>query len=267
MLSIIIATYHAPDYLDRAVASVISQTSGEWEAIISPDDGQDYSHLSQRDSRITVLAPSLVGSGPGATRNRGLRIASGGFVTSLDDDDLLLPNYVEAAVGELESCTAFCFRTVYQTLDETEVREVGNELVSMTVDDFSLQLGSMHVIGKRDAFPPWRECFAEDVLHTYETIKLLGGAIRISSNSAYITTVRPDSLCARHPDIDHEYDILIRDVEAHQEDLARLLRMRKKFNSLFLQAASGQDYNEFVRNYSIDQRRSILESESLSRST
>ena len=77
MLSIIIPTFKAPTLLRRAIDSLIHQTSFDWECIVCPDDGYDYSYLLALDSRIYIAPSCLIATGAGAARNRGLPYVRG----------------------------------------------------------------------------------------------------------------------------------------------------------------------------------------------
>jgi glycosyltransferase involved in cell wall biosynthesis len=263
LLSIITATYNSPELLKRAVNSVLAQSSPDWQLVISPDDGRDYSHFEYLDERIKVVKSSKIGTGPGAARNRGLERASGDFLTSLDDDDYLPQNFVDRALAALKFHETIAFITRYVTPSGIEIRVVGNNLTSMTISQFALELGSMHVVALAARFPSWHNSFAEDVFHTCESIDLSGGSIPIISESCYFATVRPDSFCATLSNIDAEYSRLLDSLiwkgsEKGRVDTINLFRLRKRINSMFESAAFGVDYNTFVKDISYANRERIL---------
>lgn len=102
LVSIYIPTCNRFDLLQRAVASCLAQTYAHIEVIIS-DDGstaevqQKIQALAATDPRIKlVLTEQSVGAC--AARNKAIALATGKFVTGLDDDDEFKPNRVELFV-------------------------------------------------------------------------------------------------------------------------------------------------------------------------
>ena len=94
IFSIILPVYNGARFLREAVASVQAQTCGDWELIALDDGSADGSpdilaDLAAADGRIRMeRRPNC---GVAATRNRGLSLARGRFVTFIDQDDLLHP--------------------------------------------------------------------------------------------------------------------------------------------------------------------------------
>ena len=145
MLTIITPTFNSRDRLNSAIQSVLSQSSPHWELIICPDDALDYSDLLSIDGRIKVVPSNLIASGPAMARNRGLNHASGNAVAYLDDDDQFTRNYVEESLRALQSTNAVLFPTTYIEDSEKIARVVGQRSESLTIDQFAVKLGSLHV--------------------------------------------------------------------------------------------------------------------------
>lgn len=90
MFSVVITTRNRASLLKRAINSLISQTERDWEAIIVDDGSTDdtYKHI------LGLIAPCLSiryfwkhHSGAVPSRNFGIRVSQGRFVTFLDSDD------------------------------------------------------------------------------------------------------------------------------------------------------------------------------------
>lgn len=99
-VSIITPFYNSKDYFDKTFESVLSQTFKDWEWIIiddcSSDDSYSYlKELTKNDQRISVYQTPKNG-GSAVARNIGLKHATGRYITFLDSDDLLDPNYLES---------------------------------------------------------------------------------------------------------------------------------------------------------------------------
>jgi glycosyltransferase involved in cell wall biosynthesis len=109
LISVIIPVFNRSLMIRDAVASVIGQTYRPIELIIVDDGSTDdtpavlkqLSELSQPDFRIFTVAQA--NAGPGAARNLGLTLATGGYIQYLDSDDLLHPEKFALQVAALES--------------------------------------------------------------------------------------------------------------------------------------------------------------------
>lgn len=86
-VSVTIPTYNRPDYLTRALRSLVSQTHTDWEALVVDDgDGRGLaSALGLDDPRIRARRSG--GKGQVDARNTALAHATGDAVALLDDDD------------------------------------------------------------------------------------------------------------------------------------------------------------------------------------
>lgn len=99
LISIITPAYNCKRTIQETYKSVLSQTFSDWEWIIVDDCSTDgsFSFLKEmfdHDDRIVLLQTPKNG-GTAAARNLGLKHAKGRYITFLDSDDLLDPNYLE----------------------------------------------------------------------------------------------------------------------------------------------------------------------------
>lgn len=100
-ISIIIPFYNSKKTIDRCVNSVLNQTYKNFEALFVNDGGNDETidilkSYQACDDRIVILNKGH--SGVSATRNYGLKHASGDFIQFLDSDDYLEPNMFEEMI-------------------------------------------------------------------------------------------------------------------------------------------------------------------------
>ena len=98
LISIIIPVYNVEKYLVRCVESVLNQTYVKLEIILvddgSPDNcGAMCDQLSKNDPRIKVY--HKVNGGLSDARNYGVERANGSYITFVDSDDYIAPNYIE----------------------------------------------------------------------------------------------------------------------------------------------------------------------------
>jgi glycosyltransferase involved in cell wall biosynthesis len=96
-ISVIIPTYNRAHLLNRTIQSVLNQTFHDLEIIIVDDastDGTEELIKNFNDSRILYFRHEK-NKGGSATRNTGIKHASGEFVAFLDSDDEWLPEKLE----------------------------------------------------------------------------------------------------------------------------------------------------------------------------
>lgn len=109
MISIIVPVYNTLEYLGQCVGSILNQTYGDLE-IILVDDGSSYlcgkacDEYAAQDSRVKVIHKENGGST--SARKAGLEIANGGFVSFVDSDDWIEPDYYERMVRTQEKTGA-----------------------------------------------------------------------------------------------------------------------------------------------------------------
>ena len=100
-ISVLVAVYNAEKYLHECLDSLIGQTMSDIEVICIDDCSTDGSaHIlddyARRDARIRLLHNEH-NEGPSRSRNHGLGIAQGEFITMLDSDDWLSPDALQKA--------------------------------------------------------------------------------------------------------------------------------------------------------------------------
>ena len=93
LISVVMATYRRPHTLPRAVATIQSQLYRRWELIVIDNAGDGGYRFDDPRIRVEVHAEKTSAS---HARNMGLRYAAGELVCFFDDDDEMLPGYLEA---------------------------------------------------------------------------------------------------------------------------------------------------------------------------
>ncbi len=96
-ISVIIPTYNRADMLDDAIQSVLGQTFRDFELIVVDDGSTDGTAVTIQSFGTNVHYIPLPRRGqPAATRNAGLKQATGEFIAFLDSDDLFLSHKLAA---------------------------------------------------------------------------------------------------------------------------------------------------------------------------
>jgi glycosyltransferase involved in cell wall biosynthesis len=110
LVSIVTIFHNAAQFLDEAIASVLSQSFGDWELLLVDDGGTDGSdaialrHAAAHPGRIRCLShPGRTNRGTAASRNLGVSNARGRYIAHLDADDVWLPQFLVRRVAALQA--------------------------------------------------------------------------------------------------------------------------------------------------------------------
>ena len=99
LISVIVPVYKVEKYLDRCVGSIVDQTYKNLEIILVDDGSPDScpqmcDQWAQKDQRIKVIHKQ--NGGLSDARNAGMKIATGEYISFVDSDDWIHPDYAEA---------------------------------------------------------------------------------------------------------------------------------------------------------------------------
>lgn len=144
LVSVIIPTHNRPELLKKAIRSVLSQTYDDFEVIVV-DDGldkrADATVNAFGDHRLRYIK-NVKNLGGGATRNIGIKAATGSYIAFLDDDDEWLPKKLEIQMREIENSSmniGFCFSSV--------INDFGNGTHAIT--KVNNHIGDFHTLALR----------------------------------------------------------------------------------------------------------------------
>lgn len=127
VVSVIVPVYNAEKWLRTCVESICAQSYPYLEIILIDDGSQDRSleichEMEAQDSRIYVI--NKANSGVSDTRNYGIRMATGSFITFVDADDYLREDILEKAVDRMAGGQAdLCVWNVCRVMGETSREE------------------------------------------------------------------------------------------------------------------------------------------------
>lgn len=121
LVSVITPLFNGAKHIEANIASVKSQSMGDYEHIIidnaSTDNGPDLvARAAHSDPRIKLLSnPDIPGAGP--TRNEGIAAAKGKYIAFLDCDDMWRPQKLELQIKDMQERELALSWTAYQILD------------------------------------------------------------------------------------------------------------------------------------------------------
>lgn len=102
LISVIVPIYNVEQYLERCILSILNQTYHNYELILVNDGSTDGSldickKYAKKFSGIIVVDKK--NGGLSDARNAGLKMARGEYITFVDSDDLVVPNYLEILIN------------------------------------------------------------------------------------------------------------------------------------------------------------------------
>jgi len=162
IVSVILTTYNRPQFLKRAVESVLNQTFKEFELIVVDDCSDIPPNINLpagEDRVIPIRLPYNTGFWI-RPRNVGLMVARGKYIAYLDDDNVYLPNHLQALY---DAITSGDYDVVYgdreyKSLNPNEKKFMGR--MSFDFDMNKLEKGNYIDIS--------------DLMHTAEIINKVG---------------------------------------------------------------------------------------------
>ncbi len=98
VVSIIIPTFNRAKKIEASISRALAQTYPNIEVIVIDDGSTDETELVvttfvRKDRRVHYF--KIPNSGISAARNKGAKEARGEFIAFIDDDDELMPSYLE----------------------------------------------------------------------------------------------------------------------------------------------------------------------------
>ena len=128
MISVIVPVYNVENYLDRCIASIVSQSYKELEIILVDDGSSDSSgsicdEWAKKDNRILVLHQN--NAGVSSARNAALRIAKGDFIAFVDSDDYIDKNMYSLLLSSADNETDICV-CGFNTVSDNKITSVSD---------------------------------------------------------------------------------------------------------------------------------------------
>ena len=110
LISVIIIAYNVENYIGKCLESVINQTYTNLEIIIVDDASTDKTsdiciEYQKKDDRIKYVKHKN-NHGQAIARNTGLDNATGEYISFVDSDDFILPDYYELLYNNLQTTNA-----------------------------------------------------------------------------------------------------------------------------------------------------------------
>ena len=165
-VSVIIPTYGGPDFLERCVNSVLTQTYNNIEVIVVDDNGlgtaqqlrtEEVMKQYVDDSRVKYVCHQQNINGS-AARNTGVRNSSGEYIALMDDDDIFYPEKIERQAKLMDSLSeeyavTYCACDIYyrdKKVGESKAEKSGKLLYECLTHQ--IQIASTSMLIRKSAY-------------------------------------------------------------------------------------------------------------------
>lgn len=196
-ISVIVPVYNVEKYINRCIESLINQTYKNIEIILIDDGSPDNSPKicdmwTKKDKRIKVYHKK--NSGLGYSRNFGLDVATGDYVSFVDSDDYIDINTFKNCVEVIEKYSLdvcrfgmvekFAHKDIFydppvkQLYNDDDNIEFAKDIIGKSVDDSSrlfagisacTSIYSLKLLKRNNIhFTSERETLCEDIIFNFE---------------------------------------------------------------------------------------------------
>lgn len=120
-ISVIVPVYRVEKYLPACIDSILNQTFTDFELILVDDGSPDRcpaicDEAAERDARVRAIHQA--NQGLSAARNAGIEAAHGAWLSFVDSDDFLAPDFLETLHDAAVRAGADCALCGVQLTDE-----------------------------------------------------------------------------------------------------------------------------------------------------
>ncbi len=211
-VSVIIPVYNCEKYLQECLDSVRGQSYHNLEIIIINDGSTDQTQEIidknlQEDSRIKTIRQ--VNAGVSAARNAGLNLATGDYISFIDADDTVAPDFIEKLLSAFRDNIAYVrCATVIDDKPVIITDEKNRLLIRQVVTDHLYDARYL----KNLRFKPFH--YSEDLIFNYE-LSLQNDRFVIIDDALYFRRKNPDS-------ISNNWGAYYEEIFDHMRELVRL---------------------------------------------
>lgn len=164
-ISIIVPVYNAETTLQKCIDSIINQNYKDYELILVDDGSIDKSKFicdsyAQKDDRILVIHQD--NKGVSAARNTGLDIAKGHWISFIDSDDYIEPDFYQCNFDDDVDLMLFCIKDFDEV--NNSVRQSVRYSQSKSVEECALKSFIDKYIDTIIFRAPWAKLFKKELL-------------------------------------------------------------------------------------------------------
>lgn len=223
-ISIIVPIYNAEDYLSSCLDSIINQTYSDFETILIDDGSTDKTSdilksYTNKDKRL--ISFYQINGGVSQARNLALEKVKGRFLTFIDADDYVAPNYLKSLYEDIILNDAdIVYQSVFKFFEDGEtcklfsfkhnILNVNDFFSKHNVGEYGYPFGKIFKVDylkQNNIFFENDLKFGEDFNFTLKYLKF-AKKIQLSSNTHYFYRISNNSLSTKLYAFEEEFKLL-----------------------------------------------------------
>lgn len=163
-ISVIVPVYQAEACINQCIKSILAQSYANFELILVDDGSTDNSGLiceefSRQDDRVRVIHKK--NGGVSSARNAGLKIAQGTYITFVDSDDYVAPDYLQVLANH-DCDMAICGSvTYYENGSMWSAVPNGNGAININAEQL------LNWFENKFLFTVWGKAFSRELLNEH----------------------------------------------------------------------------------------------------
>lgn len=167
LVSVVVSVYNGERYLAECIESIILQDYTNLELIAINDGSTDNSlnilHLFEnKDNRIRIVDKQ--NQGVSISRNLGLKMAKGKYVTIVDQDDVLAPDFISYHLGLIQKYNTE-ISLIPQVVKFTSEKKLYQESRSENDDEvWSGEKAACEMLYDNVEIGPWNKLVSTDLI-------------------------------------------------------------------------------------------------------
>ena len=169
-ISVIVPIYRVEKYLPACIDSILNQTFTDFELILVDDGSPDRcpeicDETAKRDARVRVIHQA--NQGLSAARNAGIEAARGAWLSFVDSDDYIAPQFYEKLYQTAQRTDADCVMCSVQNVDESG-KSIDSALMRVA-DEVKTGQEVLRKIGRDDVTPyltAWNKLYRRKLFNT-----------------------------------------------------------------------------------------------------
>ena len=231
-LSIIIPAYNAEAYLPELLDCLDKQMRDDVEVIIIDDESKKPVKTSYKWANVVRQK----NTGPGLARNRGLDMCTGEYVTFIDADDLVAPNYIETIIKKInDEQFDYCYLSWRSIPGQSWQIAVKLNSIDDEFPGYNLcvwnRVYKRHLV-EHHRFSP-NKLWSEDADFIYR-LNERGKKAFISEYMYYYRSDTPNSWTKRMMNGDLDYTRIVYNVKETSEELLEEIKREYEHNEIVL---------------------------------